>query len=156
MTGATVITIVAIIMIRSAQSSTKLSTSVQHMGTSAKATATIRRSCQNDEGVCEVTQRDCSTNLLVIWRSFNATTTQRIDPQCYSHTHTLIQLDKRMQNTQTHVHTHTHTYTHTHTNKYTHSQTSKCKDEHSSNIPQLLHIEVLTYPFAIIQLFCRI
>ena len=79
---ATVITIVAIIMIRSAQSSTKLSTSVQHMGTSAKATATIRRSCQNDEGVCEVTRRDCSTNLLVIWRSFNATTTQRIDPQC--------------------------------------------------------------------------
>ena len=154
-------------MIRSAQSSTKLSTSVQHMGTSAKATATIRRSCQNDEGVCEVTQRDCSTNLLVIWRSFNATTTQRIDPQCYSHTHTLIQLDKRMQKhtntyTDTHVHTHVHTHkpTHTHTQTHkqiqTHSQTCKCKDEHSSNIPQLLHIEVLTYPFAIIQLFCRI
>ena len=77
---------------------------VQHMGTSAEATATIRRSCQNDEGVCEVTRRDCSTNLLVIWRSFNATTTQRIDPQCYSHTHTLIQTNA-CKNTQTHTHT---------------------------------------------------
>ena len=153
-------------MIRSAQSSTKLSTSVQHMGTSAKATATIRRSCQNDEGVCEVTQRDCSTNLLVIWRSFNATTTQRIDPQCYSHTHTLIQLDKRIKkytytNTHTHTYTHTHTQTHlytqTHINTHTHRHANKqCKDVHSSNIPRLQHIEVLTYPLAIIQLFCRI